>query len=627
MCGICGKFIFGGDVPSPGLLESMAHTLAHRGPDDQRIYTAAYIGLGQRRLAVIDLNPEASGPLSNEDGTVWLVFNGEIYNFRELRSQLIEKGHLFRSQTDTEVIVHAYEQWGAECLQRLHGMFAFALWDAREKKLFAARDRLGKKPFCYALTGRFFIFGSEIKAITADPEVTVEPDFFALDNYLKWQYVPSPLTAFAGIQRLSPAHCLTCDVNGAVRVERYWCPTRRPKSNAPRAEIELELSALLEKAVRMRMVADVPIGAFLSGGIDSSLVVALMSQASSHPVKTVTIGFDENTHDEREYGRLVAKQYGTDHHEYLVRPDALEVLPKLVWHYNEPFADSSALPTYYVSKVAREHVTVALTGDGGDENFGGYTGYSQAYQWARFDTIPRYLRRSLTRPVSAALDRLPHHRVTARASRALHMVGSTIAERHKLQIAIFKPQELRAAYSPRMAALVAEQSAKRPAPLEFVWTGDTDALDWMTKHDLRHYLGDCLMVKTDIASMANGLEARCPLLDQNVVEFACSIPSALKHDGTTGKQILRSIAASLVPEQILNKKKQGFGVPISAWLRSELQSMLREMLLDGRASSRGLFNMNFIRRMVDDHLTSRRDWSNRLWALMFLELWFRTFID
>jgi len=627
MCGICGKVELNETEVERVLIAEMCRMLVHRGPDDEGVYTAPQIGLGQRRLSIIDLSSRAVAPLANEDGSIWVTFNGEIYNFQELRARMRERGHIFRTDTDTEVIVHLYEEYGVECLAYMRGMFAFALWDARRKRLFAARDRLGKKPFYYTKTAASFIFGSEIKAITVDPEVIVTPNYRAIDHYLTFQYIPSPLTAYVGIFKLPPAHFLTYDKNGTLEIKRYWQPSLPEKTHASPVEIEQELIRLLRESVRLRLISDVPLGAFLSGGIDSATVVALMAMESDRPVKTFSIGFEEDTHNELPYARLMAERYGTEHHEFIVRPDAAQVLPLLVKHYNEPFADSSALPTYYVSKMARQYVTVALTGDGGDESFAGYDNYAQLAAWAKADVIPWPARRIMGVGLSAVLDRLPYHNMMAKASRAFYMLGAQLPERYRLHSSILKPQEKNACYTSHFKALLDGHSATDKKPVSLNWNEQIDALDWMMCHDQNFYLPDCLMVKTDIASMANSLEVRCPMLDYKFVEFAATIPSALKRDVSGGKSILKTSMRRLLPPEILTKRKTGFGVPLAKWFKGELADLLHGTLLDERAKKRGLFEQRFLRKMVDEQMSGRRDWSNRLWSLLFLELWFREFID
>jgi asparagine synthase (glutamine-hydrolysing) len=628
MCGICGKLIFEDIVPEAEAIRSMCDTLKHRGPDDEGVHVENHIGLGQRRLSIIDLASNACPPLSNENGTMWLVFNGEIYNFIELRRALQERGHKFATNSDTEVIIHLYEDEGVRCVHKLRGMFAFALWDSKREILFCARDRLGKKPFCFTKTPKFFVFGSEIKAITADPEVTVTPNYSAIDLYLTYQFVPSPFTAFKGIHRLGPGEYLTCDLKGNVKIERYWEPPIPEKTDAPPKEIESEILRRLREAVRMRMISDVPIGAFLSGGIDSASVVALMSQESNRPVKTFSIGFEDEAYNELPYAKLLAQRYGTDHQELILKPDASEVLPILVQHYNEPFADSSAVPTYYVSKMTRQYVSVALSGDGGDESFAGYDNYGAILGWNRWNVMPLCARRSVAGAGRALLGLLPHNNTAARLRRGFGMLGAANVKEQRLQYgAIVKPEEKALAYTAHFEDLI---STSRVAadPLEaYPCEEGTDALDWLMRHDQNFYLPDCLMVKTDIASMANSLEVRCPFLDHELVEYAASIRSELKRDASGGKLILKKAVAGMVPEQILHKRKTGFAVPLARWFRTDLLELLKGTLLDDRASKRGLFHPWFLRKLVQEHVERKRDWSNRLWAFLFLELWLRDFID
>ena len=499
MCGICGKVVFSQTTVDPALIDKMCGTLTHRGPDDQGIYTAPHVGLGQRRLSVIDLRRAATAPLSNEDETVWVVYNGEIYNFRELRSSLMAKGHVFQTACDTEVLPHLYEEYGVECLTRIEGMFALALWDGRKKRLFAARDRLGQKPFCYALNGRSFVFGSEIKAITADPEVSVAPCYPAIDLYLTYQYVPSPLTAFEGVSRLPPGHFLTCTLDGNVQVCRYWSPPLVPKTSASRADVEAELRHRLRRSVRSRLLSDVPVGAFLSGGIDSATIVAMMATESSEPVRTFSIGFEKKDFNEIPYARLIARRYGTLHHELVVRPVLTTVLPLLVRHYNEPFADSSALPTYYVSQMARRHVTVALSGDGGDESCAGYRRYVWMLRLMTVDLLPLTLRKAMFAPCAALLRKMPYRNVSAMALWLANMLHWQLPRRYHSFVSSLRPEDKDGCYTRRMWGLLRRQPAGPDRPATVDWDRPIDARDWMMHHDQSFYLPDCLMVKTDIA--------------------------------------------------------------------------------------------------------------------------------
>ena len=626
MCGICGKVTFDGSVPDADLIDTMCRTLVHRGPDDQGVHTAPHVALGQRRLSIIDLSPTAAPPLANEDQSVWVVCNGEIYNYRENRDELIAKGHTFRTAGDTEVILHLYEEFGTDCLARMRGMFAFALWDARRKMLFAARDRLGQKPLCYARTARSLVFGSEIKAVTADPDVSVAPNYRAIDLYLRYQYVPSPLTAFEGVAKLPPGHFLTCRADGTLDVRRYWQPPLGPKSTASAADMEAELLARLRESVRMRLVSDVPLGAFLSGGIDSGTVVALMAAEGAGQVKTFSIGFEDAEYNELPYARLTAERYDTEHTEFIVKPDVTEILGLLVRHYNEPFADSSALPTYTVSRMTRQGVTVALSGDGGDETFCGYGHYAQALRWGRSDAVPAGLRHAALGPLEGLLGLLPFNHLTGRGARACRLLRSRWPQRYVSQVSIFKAEERRAAYTRRFKSLLAGGD-EMDRPGRFEMPPGTDPMDWMMCHDQNFYLPDCLMVKSDVASMANSLEVRSPFLDHRLVEFAATVPRAMKRDASGGKAILKRAVRDIVPPQTVNKPKTGFGVPLARWLRDDLAEMVRGTLLDDRCHRRGLIEPRFVRRMIDALAAGHDKWASRIWALLFLELWFREFID
>ena len=628
MCGICGKLAYKNIIPSRNLISAMCKEIAYRGPNDEGVYTAPHIGLGQRRLTVIDLDPAACPPLSNEDKTIWLVFNGEIYNFRELRQELIERGHQLRTKSDSEVVLHLYEDEGFECLQKLNGMFAFALWDSSRKILFCARDRMGKKPLCYVNTGESFIFGSEIKAITIDPSVSVTPDYHAIDQYLTYQFVPSPSTAFKGIKRLGSGEYLTCDLNGNIKTQKYWEPPISRRANKSADELEEELIQRLQNSVELRMVSDVPVGAFLSGGIDSGAIVALMAQQSAKSIKTFSIGFEEEAYNELPYARLVAQRYGTEHHELIVKPDAAEVLPLLVKHYNEPFADSSALPTYYLSQMAKQHVTVALSGDGADELFAGYDAYAAVLAWKKWDALPHSMRRAIASTINPILDKLPYNNTAARIHRALAMFEASSVRDRRLQfVTTLKNEEKHILYTPFFRKLL-DSSASLGDPLaSYHWEKGMDDLDWLMRHDQNFYLPDCLMVKTDIASMANGLEVRSPFLDFNLVEFASTIPSELKRNSLGSKLILKRAIKDLLPKEVLMKPKTGFSIPISKWFRGDLAIYLREVLLSKKCVERGLFERRVLEKMINEHTHGIRDWSNRLWALLFLELWFQEFID
>lgn len=622
MCGIAGKVDFTGAVVPESVILRMCQPIINRGPDAGGLYSAPYIGLGERRLSVIDLSDQANPPLSNEDASIWIVFNGEIYNFLELRSMLLKEGHRFRTQGDTEVIVHLYEKYGVHCVEHLRGMFAFGIWDSKKQVLFGARDRLGKKPFIYSKTPTSFRFGSSINVILADPAMSTSPNFQAIDSYLTHQYVPSPLTAFSGISKLPSAHYLICDTKGNLTIERYWSPPVGKKTVASEEEIQTELMRLLRESVRLRLVSDVPLGVFLSGGIDSGTVAAMMAMESRGPVNSFSVGFEDDEFNELPFARMVAKRYGTDHHEIIVKPSAVEILPLLVKHYNEPFADSSAIPTYYVSRAARQHITVALSGDGGDESFLGYAHYRNTERWHKFDFIPYSARHKFANMMRENFESLPYGNATAKMIRGWRMFGSLLPDRYALQLSILKDEEKRALYTPCFRSLLKANNDSTHLT-DLPWDDAMDDWDWMARHDQHFYLPDCLMVKTDVASMANSLEVRCPFLDHHLVEFAATIPSSKKR----GKAILRGAVRDLLPQEILTKPKSGFGVPLAKWFRTELREILRGTLLDEKSAKRGLFDLRFLKRMIDEQIDGRRDWSSRLWSLLFLETWFREYVD
>jgi asparagine synthase (glutamine-hydrolysing) len=626
MCGIAGKIDFSGAVVPESVILQMCAPVVHRGPDAGGTHSAPYIGLGERRLSIIDLAERANPPLTNEDATIWIVFNGEIYNFRELRATLVNEGHRFRTQGDTEVILHLYEKHGVRCVEHLRGMFAFGIWDSKRRLFFGARDRLGKKPFVYRKTPQAFQFGSSINVIRADPDTNSSPNFDAIDSYLTHQYVPSPLTAFAGICKLPPAHYVLCDTSGNLKIERYWSPHSERRTVASEQEFETELVRLLKESVRLRLNSDVPLGVFLSGGVDSGTIAALMAMESSEPVKSFTIGFGEDGSDEFPFARLVAERYGLEHHAIVVKPSAIDILPLLVQQYNEPFADSSAIPTYYVSRAARAHITVALSGDGGDENFLGYDHYRDTERWRKADLIPYKIRRQVANVMRSGLERLPYGNLEARVVRGWRMFGSQLPDRYALQLSILKDEEKRAAYTPYFRSLLNGHNGSGHLT-DLPWDESMDDWDWMARHDQHYYLPDCLMVKTDVASMANSLEVRSPFLDHHLVEFAASIPSSLKRDRQGGKAILRRAVQSLLPQEVLRKAKTGFGVPLAKWFRTDLRETLRGTLLDDKSAKRGLFKQEFLKRMMNEHIDGQRDWSSRLWELLFLETWFREYVD
>jgi asparagine synthase (glutamine-hydrolysing) len=609
-----------------GLIARMLGVIEHRGPDDEGHYVGPGIAMGMRRLSIIDL---ATGrqPISNEDGSVWIVFNGEIYNHRELRELLLARGHKLRTNSDTETIVHLYEDEGERCVERLRGMFAFAIWDLRERRLFLARDRVGKKPLHYALAGRTLVFGSEIKSLLQHPGVKCEVNLRAISDFLAFGYVPDPATAFDGVHKLQPGHTLTFK-DGLISERRYWDfdysgdlgegEGRKPES---REEDYIErLRELIAESVRLRLESEVPLGAFLSGGIDSSVVVAMMARQMGRPVKTFSIGFSDSDFDELRYARIAARHFGADHHEFVVTPDVCRLVEEVVWHHDEPFADVSSVPTYVVSKMAREHVTVALSGDGGDEVFGGYERYVVDRRRRRYERIPAFLRRGLL----LASQALPQG---AYGKRFLRNISLEPAARYVDSVTYFdRDAQLNLFSEDARRALAGYDPAER-FERTFAAAASRSGLGRLLYLDSKTYLPGDILVKVDRMSMANSLETRAPLLDHRLIEFAQTIPASLKLRGLETKYILKRAAAGLIPDEIINRPKQGFDVPIRRWFNLELREMLDDTLRSARARERGDFNHRAVLAILDEHRSGARDHARQLWGLLVLELWRRAFID
>ncbi|HEX8922665.1 MAG TPA: asparagine synthase (glutamine-hydrolyzing), partial [Pyrinomonadaceae bacterium] len=613
-----------GEHESNLVLDRMCRRIAHRGPDDQGLMVSGAVALGMRRLSIIDL---AGGqqPMSGCTADVTIVFNGEIYNYRELQRELEGRGHTFKTHSDTETILHAYEEYGSKCVEKLRGMFAFAIWDARRRALFIARDRAGKKPLYYTVTQRgTLLFGSELKSLREHPEFQGELSLEALDAYLTFGYVPDPLTIFRDVHKLPPGHHLTF-ASGQVRVEQYWdFPYEEPQSEPAQNEEDCleELRALLDEAVRIRLVADVPLGAFLSGGVDSSAVVGLMARHTPRPVKTFSIGFHEDSYNELKYARVAAKKFGTEHHEFVVTPDICEIVDELVWHFDEPFADSSAIPTYMVSKLAREFVKVVLSGDGGDELFGGYTRYAIDRKRSGFARLPRILRRGLMQPLGK---RLPHG---AWGRNYIYVNAFEPIDRYIEDISIFtrlnKPSLYTEDFRRKLGATEATARFREYAARSRA----TDALDPLLYLDSKTYLPGDILTKVDRMSMAVSLEARAPLLDHRLIEFVCKrIPASMKMKGLETKHIFKRAVEGLVPAEILNRPKQGFGVPIDQWINEQLRERVRGTLTEPRTRQRGQIEPRYVDLLLDEHERGRRDHASALWALFMLELWQRTFMD
>lgn len=622
MCGIAGMLAEPGRLADSRLLRAMTGILAHRGPDGDGHHEDGRVGLGHRRLSIIDL---ATGeqPMSNDDASVWITFNGEIYNYRELRRELESRGYRFRTASDTEVIIKAYEAFGPDCVGHLRGMFAFALWDARRRRLFLARDRAGIKPLVYAWNGRRLLFASELKALLQDPDLARELDSEALRDYLTFLYIPSPKTIFRGIRKLPPASYLLLDADGGEPViRRYWQLEFRPEAGRGEAEWIEGLRAQLADAVQSHLVSDVPIGAFLSGGVDSGSVVALMARAAQGPVRTFSIGFEDEAFDEVGYARQVAQRYHTDHYEFVVKPDALEALPRLAWQFDEPFADSSALPTYYVSKITREHVTVGLSGDGGDENFAGYTRYARALALHR--GLDRWPGR-LVRPFLALGGRLLPS--GARGQGYLALLGADPVDRYYQIMTGGRIGALRGL----LGADVRDSVMPGLGPDRFrAHAGAAAAHDYVAalqRIDIETYLPEDILTKVDRTSMLVSLEARVPLLDHVLMEYVATMPTALKLSDAGGKAIFKHAMADALPHDVLHRPKMGFGVPLARWFRAELGDHAREVLLDSRTRRRGLLDTDAVARLLEEHRSGHRDRATLLWAVLCLEEWARVWLD
>jgi asparagine synthase (glutamine-hydrolysing) len=629
VCGISG-IVSGGSRGSRGSSEwlssessvrRMNAALRHRGPDAEGIWSHGRAVLGHRRLSIIDLSPEANQPLLNEDGSIGVVVNGEIYNFASLRQDLVERGHTFRSRSDSEVVVHLYEEYGVECVAKLQGMFAFALWDARAERLILARDRAGKKPLYYRRTSdRGIAFASELHALLSGfPDLPVIPDYEAIDEYLTLQYVPAPRTAYRDIFKIEAAHLAVLERGRDMAMRRYWSEPQGPELSGTEEELTRELRELLARAVRRRLIADVPVGAFLSGGIDSSAIVALMATQSSRPVRTFSIGFPDASDSELRWARQVSKRFGTMHYEAVVGPDVARILERTVRHHGQPFGDSSAVATYCLAQMTREHVTVALSGDGSDETFAGYTRYATAQLGHFHDAMPGAFRPLYRRGLRALLRTAAPHVV----GYADHL-GEGDAVRYQYIMCQFTPEEKQRLYEPAMRAVSTSAISRRfekilAASVRSSRLGRLIEVDWHT------YLVDDINAKVDIASMTHSLEVRCPFLDTDVVEFAARLPRKMLMR-VRGKHLLRRAVRDLLPSAILRRPKRGFGLPLRRWMKHELAGMVRDVLLDRTARERGLFQRREVERLIDS-ADRERNAPDRVWTLLVLELWFREFVD
>ena len=627
MCGICGKAALGNERPMNSIVvEHMMEALHHRGPDDKGLYRDDHASLGHRRLSIIDLNT-GHQPISNEDRSIWIVYNGEIYNFKELRKQLVQQGHTFSTNTDTEVIVHLYEQYGEECVSKLRGMFAFALWDKKKKRLFLARDRVGIKPLYYVLTGDALIFASEIKALLVDPSVSREVDPEVIDTFLTHLYSPGNDTLIRGIKRLPPGHYLILE-KGEVKLSQYW--DLRFASNPRNGNSKLvteELTDLLRETVRDHMISDVPVGVLLSGGVDSTGILSFVVEQTSHEVKTFTIGFDgESFADERFYARIAAKQFGSEHHELTITPqDFLEFLPKYVWHMEEPVCEPPAVALYYVTKMAREHVKVLLSGEGGDEAFAGYQNYRNMLWLERMKAMGQPWK-SIGQRILGECASVPSLR---RFEKYSFMIDKPLEDYYYSRTAgpfSFFNRSKPDLYSKKFGQRLKDGSSTKYVRDLFAHMAGEPTLNKMLYVDTKTWLPDDLLIKADKITMANSLELRVPLLDHKVLEFAARLPVSYKVKGFNTKHILKKALDGRIPREIVNRKKTGFPVPVESWFKNELRDFACGVLTDRRTLERGYFDKDFLQALIDD----RAQFASHvpeIFSLVTLELWHRSFID
>lgn len=630
MCGICGKVYRHHERPvEEDIIKKMCDAIVHRGPDDMGYHVDKNVGIGMRRLSIIDL---AGGhqPIFNEDGSIAVILNGEIYNFPELRARLESQGHIFKTKSDTEMIVHLYEEKGEDCVHDLRGMFGFALWDSKQKRLMVARDRIGIKPIYYALDDEKLLFGSELKSLLQDPDLSRDFDHFALNCYFSFMNTLAPDSIFKNVRKLLPGQYFIYE-NDKFRIENYWQFSLQENRTLTEADAIEQLVEKLQESVKIRLISDVPLGAFLSGGIDSSSVVALMSKVSDSPVKTFSIGFKSKAFNELEYARQVAKQYNTDHHEFMVEPDAIPIIDDLIWYLDEPFSDPSAIPTYFVSKIAREQVTVVLTGDGGDEMFAGYSGYNVEAVLNRFRKIPGFIRNGIIKNVLNIFPNTPFAKFNeqkARMARILERVDMPAEQRFFSRHHVFSGDEKHQLYAADfMTSLNGEFDITDRLMSYIDFPNKANPVDKMLFLDTNLYLPNDMLVKVDRMSMAASLEARVPLLDHILVEFVSTLPSHMKVRGTTTKYILKKAMERFLPNEILYRRKQGFNVPLNEWFRNDLTQLASDVLLDRVTTNRGILNRTAIENIIQSHQKKERDLSFQIWSLIVFEKWCRRFLD
>ncbi len=618
MCGICGVLYFDDRPVDRSVVQAMSDIQKHRGPDESGVYIGKGIGLGHRRLSIIDL---ASGqqPLSNENGSIWISLNGEIYNYRDLNLQL-RSNHTFRTQSDTETIVHLYESFPGDFVSKLRGMFAFALWDDRNQVLILARDRLGKKPLYYYQDHEKLVFASEIKSILGHPELKLEIDDYSVCDYFSLGYIPAPRSIYRAIKKVQPGHYL--HVSGRkVEEFRYWDISFAESQEFTESQWLEKLLSEFEDAVRIRLMSEVPLGAFLSGGLDSSAVVAMMARIQDQPVKTATIGFNEDKFDESQYARQVSEHLKTDHHERIVTPDKIATIEKLAWHYDEPFADSSALPTYFVSQVAREKVTVALSGDGGDENFAGYRRYFFDQQENRLRRVfPPALRYVLFKPLALVYPKMDWAPRFMRAKATFQNLTLDPIEGYFDTLSLFKIHEKPSVLSGDFRHRLAGYDSVEVFRKHYCRADSTDPLSRIQYVDMKTYLTDDILTKVDRASMAHSLEVRCPLLDHVFMELVASMPSTFKLHGSKGKFLFKKAMESLLPSKIIHRRKMGFGVPLAAWFKDGIRDFAKCHILE---QDDPFTNPAYIRKLWDQHQSGVRDRSSQLWTVLMFRLWYK----
>lgn len=593
--------------------------LSHRGPDDSGIYIKGNIGFGHRRFFY--LSPQ---PILNENEKILIICDGEIYNFEELKDMLTN--HRFKTTSSIEVILHLYEDYGVDCVKQLSGMFAFVLWDSEKKRLFVGRDRFGGKPLVYTRYKDTFLFASDLKSILEDKEIPREIDPIAIHHYLSYGYIPNPWTIFKGIKKLPPASILVLE-NGNEKIERYWMPVYKPKLKISEEEMCSEIIRLLRESTRIKVKSDLPLGAFLSGGIDSSTLVAMMAGLMTQPVKTFSINFEEGDFSEIKFARIIASYFGCDHHEFIVKPDAINILPELAWFYNEPFADSSAIPTYYVSKMAKDYIKIALGGDGGDELFGGYERYIALRLSLFYDKIPGFMRDFVFGIFKNLPEKTSRNNLIRKAKRFLSAISEEPRRRYGRWMTMFKNDEKERLYSNEMKEII-QGIDSIEILLSLYNIAPCDSLLEATNFtDFASYLPDDGIVKVDIAASANSLATRSPFLDNKLAEFAFLLPFDMKVRGRKTKYILKKALSNILPKEILNRGKMGFGIPIAKWFRGELKDYAYDILLNDRAKKRGYFNMDEVKRILDEHTSGKTNYGYPIWTLLFLEVWHNVFVD